>query len=155
VVDLACGRGRITVPLAAAGIPVVGLDRNASFLAELGRRAARDALPIQRIRADLEASGSPPLRDGSLGSITVFRFLHRPLAPLIEELLAPGGLLVYETFTRAQRAYGAGPRNPDFLLAEGELPSLFPSLEILESWEGTRAGRRREAVASIVARRPR
>ena len=66
----------------------------------------------------------------------------------------PGGVspLLYVTMdTKVPADYSS---NPDFLLAEGELPSLFPSLEILAAWEGTRPGPRREAVASIVARRP-
>ena len=50
------------------------------------------------------------------GAILVFRFLHRPLAQDIERVLAPGGLLLYETFTTQQRELERGPRNAAFLL---------------------------------------
>ncbi len=84
----------------------------------------------------------------------MFRFLFRTLAPAIEAALAPGGLLLYETFTRDQARLDGGPRNPQFLLEPGELRSLFPGLEVLAYEEGTRAGGRPEAHASLAARKP-
>ena len=40
-------------------------------------------------------------------------------------LLAPGGLLLYETFLKRQNIIDR-PRNPDYLLDDGELLGLFP-----------------------------
>ena len=110
-------------------------------------------LPVQGLRADLETPHGIPVRPGSCGAILVFRFLFRPLAPAIAAALAPGGLLLYETFTVDQRSLPQGPRNPAFLLEHGELPRLFPTLEVLEAWEGIRSGPEPEAVASLCARR--
>ena len=59
-------------------------------------------------------------------------------------------MLVYETFTRAQAARGH-PKNPAFLLEEGELPRLVAPLEVLAYEEGERDG---SFVARVVARRP-
>ncbi len=67
-------------------------------------------------------------------------------------MLAPGGLLVYETFTTGQIELGYGPRNPEHLLARGELRQLFSDLEILEYWEGVRPDPRPAALARLVAR---
>ncbi|MDQ1427352.1 MAG: hypothetical protein QOK39_828 [Acidimicrobiaceae bacterium] len=39
VLELACGTGRLTVPLAAAGAPIVGLDNNRAMLAAARRRS--------------------------------------------------------------------------------------------------------------------
>ncbi len=144
VADLACGRGRNARALAQAGLPVIGVDRSAEHLAELG-----DAVP--RVRADLETPHGIPFRPGSCGAIHVFRFLYRPLAAAIVETLAPGGALLYETFTTRQRELGWGPRSPAFLLGEGELPELFRELEVAESWEGATDGARPEAVARLLA----
>ena len=36
----------------------------------------------------------------------------------------PGGVVLYETFTTAQRALGTGPTSPDHLLEPGELQAL-------------------------------
>lgn len=144
IADLACGRGRNARALAEAGLPVIGVDRSAEHLAELGHG-------VPRVRTDLETPHGIPFRSGSCGAILVFRFLFRPLAAAIEETLAPGGALLYETFTTRQRELGWGPRSEEFLLREGELPTLFPGLEVAESWEGVTEGARPEAVARLLA----
>jgi SAM-dependent methyltransferase len=41
VLELGCGTGRITLPLARAGVPVVGIDRSAAMLARAVARARR------------------------------------------------------------------------------------------------------------------
>ena len=41
VLELGCGTGRISVPLAAAGVPLVGIDRSSEMLARAVRRAAK------------------------------------------------------------------------------------------------------------------
>jgi SAM-dependent methyltransferase len=154
VVDLACGRGRNALAIAAQGIPVLGLDRHEAHLAELCAAAQTRALPIRAVRADLESAPHLPLAAGRCGAVVVCRYLHRPLAPRLVELLAPGGWLLYETFTIHQRELGYGPGNPAFLLNPGELAGLFPELEIREHWEGVSDEPRPAAVARLVARKP-
>jgi hypothetical protein len=61
----------------------------------------------------------------------------------------PGGVLVYETFTRAQALRGR-PTNPDFLLEPGELLRLVDGMDVLAQREGAFDDR---MVASVVARR--
>jgi tellurite methyltransferase len=153
VVDLACGRGRNALAIAAHGIPVLGVDRSAELLAELRGAARAQSLPVCAVRADLESAPALPLAPGRCGALVVCRYLHRPLAPLLEALLAPGGWLLYETFTIHQRELGYGPENPAFLLKPGELPTLFPGLEIAHHWEGTSDEARPAAVARLAARR--
>jgi SAM-dependent methyltransferase len=154
VVDLACGRGRNALAIAAHGIGVLGVDRSAEFLAELCATGRARALPVRAVRADLEAAPRPPLAERRCGALVVCRYLHRPLAPVLEALLAPGGWLLYETFTIHQRKLGYGPENPAFLLKPGELPVLFPGLEIASHWEGTTDEPRPAAVARLAARKP-
>jgi tellurite methyltransferase len=152
VVDIACGRGRHALAVGDAGIPVLGIDRNRDFLTELREAAALRDLPVQIAQADLENPSEIPLRTRSCGAVMVFRFLNRALAPAIGRVLAPGGLLIYETFTAHQRDLGAGPRNPDYLLEPGELPGLFPDLDILEHWEGLSEGTDGSQIARLAAR---
>lgn len=154
VLDLACGRGRHARLLAGWGLPVVALDRNRAALAALAAPARAGGLPIAPLGADAEARCGLPLRPAAFGAVLVTRFLFRPLAPALAALLRPGGLLVYETFTVHNRDLGQGPRNPSFLLEPGELPGLFPGLEVVASWEGLREEPTREWVASLTARRP-
>ena len=63
--------------------------------------------------------------------------------------LRPGGLLVYETFTREQARRGK-PTNPAFLLEPGELRTLVAPLEILFEREGDFEGK---MLASVIAAR--
>jgi tellurite methyltransferase len=151
LVDLASGRGRNSLATAALGIPTVALDRNDSFLRELGEVAKQRALAIWRVRCDLETAHSIPLVAGSCGAALVFRFLHRPLCPLIEDLLQPGGWLLYETFTAQQAERVGGPSNPRMLLEKGELPKLFPGLEVHSFEEFSNSD---EATARLLARKP-
>jgi tellurite methyltransferase len=154
VLDLASGRGRHAIAAARLGATVVALDRNADFLSALRTAASRDELPVHVVRADLEAGHAIPLRDGAFGVVMVFRYLHRPLARSIERLLSPGGLLLYETFSEAQRDLEGGPNDPAFLLSEGELPTLFEGLQTLDYGEEVRGDPASEAVAWLLARRP-
>jgi SAM-dependent methyltransferase len=153
VVDLACGRGRHALAAGELGARVLGLDRNAARLRELQAEARARRLALLPVRADLETPHGIPVRSGSCGAVLVFRFLFRPLARSICEALAPGGLLLYETFTVRQRDLGQKPTTTAFLLREGELPEMFGELEILSYWEGLTEGPRPEAMARLVARR--
>ena len=152
--DLACGRGRHALFAARAGLRVVALDRDASLLRKLADQAAAERLAIAALRADAESPLGLPFPPARFGSIVVTRFLFRALAPTIEALLAPGGVLVYETFLARQRELGTGPRSSAFLLEDGELARLFPDLEIIVVEESLRDGGHGDAwLAGVVARR--
>ena len=156
IIDLACGRGRHALEAASSLGPVIAVDRNRTFLDELGSRSRRQGLTLARLQTDLETDFGIPLKAESAGAILVFRYLHRPLAQSIEALLAPGGLLLYETFTIAQAERPSGPSRPEFLLRPGELRSLFPGLEVLHYAESEPTGKlstSEEAVAQLVARK--
>lgn len=114
VLDLACGSGRHAVYLASLGHAVQAWD------IDLSLSAPAHATPSVHWRAiDLEDGGHPLGVDRYHG-IVVCNYLHRPLFPDILDALAPGGVLIYETFAHGQQAYGR-PRNPAHLLMPGEL----------------------------------
>lgn len=146
--DVACGRGRHALLLAAAGIGVRALDRDAARIASLAAIADRLALPIEAEVVDLEA-GTAELGRDAYDLVLVVHYLHRPLIPRLVRALAPGGLLIYETFTKAQAQRGK-PSNPDFLLAPGELSALVAPLQVLRQREGEYEGR---MVAGVAARK--
>ncbi|MEN8161207.1 MAG: class I SAM-dependent methyltransferase, partial [Myxococcota bacterium] len=154
VLDLACGSGRNALPLARDGSRVIGLDRSRERLGALAETARAERLPLLAVCADLEAGGALPLATASAGAVLVFRYLHRPLGPELERVLRPGGLLVYETFTIHHREVAEHPRNPAFLLEPGELPALFPGLEVLRYEEAQVRAPTPRAVARLVARKP-
>jgi hypothetical protein len=64
------------------------------------------------------------------GAVIVTNYLHRPLFPTLRSALAPGGVLLYETFAAGNERFGR-PSNPDFLLRPGELLRAADGLRIL------------------------
>ena len=144
--DVAGGRGRHALLLAAAGFEVTAIDRDLSALAALEDEALALGLPVRTHAQDLEAAEAS-VGEAAFDLIVGFRYLHRPLFPALRRALRPGGVLVYETFTRAQAERGH-PKNPAFLLDEGELPRLVAPLEVLAHDEGEREG---SFVARVVA----
>ena len=69
--------------------------------------------------ADIE-NGAVAVRARRYAAVVVANYLHRPLFPELLAALAPGGVLIYETFAAGNERYGR-PSNPDFLLRPGEL----------------------------------
>jgi len=145
--DVAAGRGRHALAAAQAGYLTFAVDRSLEALAEARARARDAGVPLLAWCADLERFPLPPAR---FDLVVVARYLQRSLWPAIREAVAPGGTVIYETFTIDQRALGTGPRSPDHLLQPGELRDRFDGFEIL-SYEETK---RPEALARLAARRP-
>jgi SAM-dependent methyltransferase len=156
VLDVACGHGRHVRWLAAAGHRVTAVDRDAALLAPLA------LLPnVERtVVADLEAAPWP-LPDMRFDAVLVTNYLWRALFPALLAAVAPGGLLVYETFTLAQATLGR-PRRPEFLLRPGELLTLLDAGRADSAWrviafeEGrlpAADGMQERAVQRIAARR--
>ncbi len=130
VLDLACGSGRHSAWLTKQGFAVLAVDRDAE---------AVEALPpgIERRVADLE-QGAWPLADaGRFDGVVVTNYLHRPLWPHLLEVLAPGGVLIYETFAAGNETVGK-PSRPDFLLQPGELLDVaHGALRVIGFEDGT------------------
>jgi len=112
VLDVACGHGRHVHWLAAAGHRVTAVDRDPALLAPLAGLAVT-------LAADLEADPWP-LPGHRFDAVLVTNYLWRALFPALLAAIAPGGLLIYETFAQAQATLGR-PRRPEFLLRPGEL----------------------------------
>ncbi|MBN3727891.1 SAM-dependent methyltransferase, partial [Burkholderia sp. Ac-20379] len=70
--------------------------------------------------ADLEGAPWPLAGDARFAAVVVTNYLHRPLLPRLVASVAPGGILLYETFARGNETLGK-PSNPAFLLTPGEL----------------------------------
>ena len=114
VLDVACGSGRHARYLAVRGHCVEAVDRDAAALATLVETPG-----ITTRCADLEA-GPWPYEGAAFDAIVVTNYLHRPLLPRMAAILAPGGVLIYETFRTGNESYGK-PSRPAFLLRPGEL----------------------------------
>lgn len=136
VLDLACGSGRHSRYLRSLGHDVTAVDREPQ------------SIPGARfIQADLEEGSPWPLPGERFQGIVVTNYLHRPLFPVLEASLAPGGVLIYETFMLGNEAYGR-PSNPEFLLRPGELWSAFAGLHVIAFEQG----RAREPKPAMIQR---
>ncbi len=149
VLDLACGAGRHARWFAGRGARVLAIDRDAALLAGLAGVANVDTRC-----EDLEA-GPWPLGHARFDAVIVTNYLHRPLFGYLRAALAPGGLLVYETFARGNERYGR-PSNPAFLLEPGELLVAFGrDLTVLAFEQGdVRSGARAAVIERIAAADP-
>ena len=116
--------------------PVVGVDISQAALdaiADLVRSGQ-----AQAIVADIE--NSPwPLMDGAnprpFAAVVVTNYLWRPLFPTFLASLAPGGVLIYETFAAGNETVGK-PSRADFLLQAGELLGVCKGLRVVAYEEG-------------------
>ena len=112
VLDVACGAGRHMRWLAGQGHSATGVDRNPDAVA-LAQAVGEVTC------ADIE-NGPWPFSGQTFGAVIVTNYLWRPLLPLIVQSVAPGGVLIYETFAAGNETVGK-PSRPDFLLQPGEL----------------------------------
>jgi SAM-dependent methyltransferase len=103
VVELACGTGRIAVPVAKAGIAVIGVDASAGML-EVARDYARaDGVELDLRRGDMR---DPPVTERVPLVLIPFRSLLHMMTDAdrlgalraARKLLVPGGRLVFDVF---------------------------------------------------------
>ena len=116
--DVACGSGRHSLLLAGRGCKVTALDRDPVSVHALANHP-----DVEFVQADLEVD-EWPLGNTTFDAIVVCNYLHRPLFSALKRALAPGGLLVYETFAAGNAEFGR-PSNPDYLLRPRELLDAF------------------------------
>jgi len=104
VVELGVGTGRIAVPIAADGIPVIGVDSSRGMLDVCARRAALAGVELDLRVGDLR---EPPVHERVPLVICPFRSLlhmqtdddRRRVLAAVQRLLRPGGRFVFDVFT--------------------------------------------------------
>jgi SAM-dependent methyltransferase len=105
VVELGVGTGRIAVPVAIAGVPVIGVDSSAGML-EVCRRRGEAAGVDHLLDLRLGDLLDPPVSERVRLVTSPFRaFLHlatpverRRALAAVYELLEPGGRFVFDVF---------------------------------------------------------
>lgn len=150
--DVACGVGREAAYLADLGFAVDAVDVSDVAIATVRRRAARRGLDIAATRMELPHA-APGFPRPPYDVICCFYFLQRALCQPLAHALAPGGLLLYETFTRDHVEVVGGRMPERFLLDHNELLHAFEGLRVLHYREAVIGpAENPRAVASIVAR---
>lgn len=147
VLDVAAGGGRHARLFADRGHPVLAVDRDVTAL------LANPHPRIEVLAKDLEHAPWP-LPGRRFTAVIVTNYLWRPLLPTLVASVAPGGVLLYETFAIGHERFGR-PRNPDFLLQPDELlAAARGELDVVE-YEHGEVGDPPTAVRQrLLARRP-
>lgn len=127
VLDVACGSGRHMHWFAARGHAATGVDRSPEAVAAAGAFG-------QVVEADIE-SGPWPFAGRVFGGVVVTHYLWRPRLADIVAAVAPGGVLLYETFAAGNETVGK-PSRPDFLLQPGELLAACAGLRVVAYEDG-------------------
>ena len=115
VLDLACGGGRHTRLLLEAGHRVLAVDRD---VAAITARGPHPKLEI--VAFNLENKRPWPFAAERFKGVVVTNYLYRPMLQATLDLVAPGGVLIYETFGVGNARLGR-PSNPDYLARPGEI----------------------------------
>jgi len=147
--ELACGLGHNALWLAEQGWQVDAVDVSPVGLT-MARQLADDVgQTVNWLEADLDEFVPEP---GGYTLAVVFRFLDRKRLPtLIPAAVAPGGLLIYETFAAGQLDRADNHlHNAAYVLSTGELPTLYPEFDVVEYREDQLEDR---TVARLCARR--
>jgi SAM-dependent methyltransferase len=86
------------------------------------------------VQADIESGPWPLLVDGvapqQFDAVIITNYLWRPLMGTLLACLAPGGVLLYETFSQGNETVGR-PARAEFLLQPGELLQTFAPLQVV------------------------
>ncbi len=152
LLDVPCGFGRHSIPLAEAGFRVTGVDRSQVLLAEARRRATGDRRP-ELVNADYREL---PFADASFDTaLNLFSSLgylgdEEDARALVEmhRVLRPGGRLVIETMHR-DRLVAHWSENGWQLLGEGRLlleqRTFDPATGVVQSTQTLIDGGERES----------
>jgi SAM-dependent methyltransferase len=127
VLDVACGSGRHMQWFAGRGHSVTGVDRSPEATGAAGAFG-------QAVTADIEA-GPWPFTGQTFGAVVVTNYLWRARTADIVAAVAPGGVLLYETFAAGNETVGK-PSRADFLLRPGELLAACRDLRVVAYEDG-------------------
>ncbi|MBM3684103.1 MAG: class I SAM-dependent methyltransferase [Actinobacteria bacterium] len=135
------GEGRNGVFLASLGHEVTSVDLSAVGLGKARALAAERGAALHTVQADL--AGFDVGVGCWVGIVSIF--CHLPgalrddLFPRLVAGLAPGGVVLVESYTPAQIGRGTGgPQDVDLLETPGELARRFAALACEHVWEGER-----------------
>jgi len=147
--DVAGGVGRHSIWLAQRGWRVKLLDISEVGIQQAMENAKRSGT-ASSISADIcDLNTMQDLGREQYDLVVVFFFLQRELFHALLDVIKPGGILIYKTYTTEQKNFSGGPSHPMFLLEPNELLRAFSSLRILHYHETLQA----KGVAELVARK--
>ena len=138
VLDVACGQGRHAHWFYQRNHALALVDVRQDAIDSIAKIIPMPSDRCEAVVADIE-NGPWPFAGRQFDAVVVTNYLWRALIPTLLDSLAPGGVLIYETFTQGNETVGK-PSRQDFLLRTGELLQVCNSLRIVAFEDGFHAG---------------
>ncbi|WP_254178730.1 class I SAM-dependent methyltransferase [Cytobacillus oceanisediminis] len=108
ILDLGCGQGRLSLPLAKAGYTITGFDGSLSLLNEAKDRAKKECLKINFEHGDMRELNYTNQFDAVINIGTAFGYVTKEEDDLnilkrVNNALKPNGILLLETENREMK----------------------------------------------------
>ena len=124
----------VSLPVEPGGVPERLNGAVSKTVVRLTAYRGFESHPLRCFRLD-----RPSRPGGSIGrqfgAVVVTNYLWRALLPTLVASVAPGGVLLYETFAAGNETVGK-PSRPDFLLQPGELLTACVGLRLVAFEDG-------------------
>ena len=132
--DIACGIGRNSRFLSQYAEKVIGVDISDVAITQ-ARELASQMANVQFIVADLD-NGLPFQQEFDL--VLVVRYVNPELLRMLPKFLVPNGAILIEEHLRWDdpNLELAGPKNPDYRVAPGDIAQALSVLQTVHSFEG-------------------
>jgi SAM-dependent methyltransferase len=123
VLELACGTGQLTIPIALQGLPTVGLDRSSAMLDVAKRRASAARAPVAFLQSDM--------RDFALGrSFDLIIVARNSLLHLLSTVDLLAALTAVRRHLSQDGIFAFDVFNPDPGLLARPPGQRFPVMEV-------------------------
>lgn len=115
VLEIGCGTGRVTLPIAADGVAITGLDISAAMLEEAERKAQQQGLSIRWVEADAQQFDLGQRYALLLMPFNVLQFFHdaqalQQVLSNVKKHLAPDGRFAFDVFNPQVSFLAADPQ---------------------------------------------
>ncbi|WP_214483018.1 class I SAM-dependent methyltransferase [Bacillus sp. SM2101] len=105
ILDLGCGQGRVSVPLAKCGFEITGLDASSDLLKEAEKRAERELLNIKFVQLDMRDMAFEEEFDAVINMGTAFGYIEEQsedskILDKIYTSLKPNGVFIQDLENR-------------------------------------------------------
>lgn len=110
VLDLGCGAGLLSEPLARLGARVTGVDAAPALLKAARLHASRQGLTINYREGSVETLAASPIRYDLVCALEIVEHVADPAAFVVAAagLVRPGGMIVFSTLSRTWKSYALG-----------------------------------------------
>ena len=159
VLDLGCGLGNLSIAAARVGCRVLAVDASAAGVADLGRRAAAEALPLEAVCADLATFVAQGEYD-TLVCIGLLMFFDCDTAKALlrrwQARVVPGGTMVVNALIEGTTYLDMFDPQSHCLFAERDIDAEFAGwkLEVARTDEFPALGERIKRFRTVIGVRP-